>query len=173
MSDLSQTSYFACALIVWLVLMWFWNKKIKGGCRSGKKVVPHNSLVSTYFYKHRYWKQGLVTKYFWLLCCLLWIIATYDLGMYIKIYSYSIFRVRSYKIQVCWSDCSSIESKGMYIIFSVCGDFRAVDIESLIKAKIESIQVAPKWNPKIQKGVGLKISVNWKDNVHPLNIYFN
>ena len=41
MSDLSQTSC-ACALIVWLVLMWFWSKlnKDKG---LGRKVLTHDS----------------------------------------------------------------------------------------------------------------------------------
>ena len=44
MSNLSQTS-FACALIVWLVLIDFEvNKtKINGGYQSGRKVVTHDS----------------------------------------------------------------------------------------------------------------------------------
>ena len=43
MFDLSQTS-FACALIVWLALSDFKvnQAKIKGGCQSGRKVIPHD-----------------------------------------------------------------------------------------------------------------------------------
>ena len=44
MSDVSQTSC-ACALIVFMCLCDFEvnETKIKGGCQSGRKVVPHDS----------------------------------------------------------------------------------------------------------------------------------
>ena len=56
----------ACALIVWLVLCDFEvnQTKIKGGCQSGRKVVPHDSNSDLSLVQHKLSRKQVQSKTF-------------------------------------------------------------------------------------------------------------